>query len=154
MQKIFISTVLLIAACSTVSAQYGNNGYGGNGYGTSGRMSQNNSGMGQERVQETHKEIPVEETVGKVVGKLKTDLNLDELQVIAISNIMTESLKSQEVLLKKETSQEDKVKEMKALSESTDIKIVYLLYKDQKVKYNALVEDRKKNMEMRSERRR
>jgi hypothetical protein len=53
-------------------------------------------------------------------GKTKPDLILDELQVIAISNILTESIKSQGMLIKAEVSQEEK--NITILSETTDRK--------------------------------
>jgi hypothetical protein len=142
-QILLISAFLLLSA-NTISAQYGNgygNGYGGNGYGNGGRMSQMNSGMSQER--EKPKEIPVEVTVGKIIERLKTAVNLDELQVIAISNILTESIRSQGIIIKQENSQADKIKDMKALSEITDSKVMVLLNKDQKEKYLAYAEEMK-----------
>jgi hypothetical protein len=142
-QILLVSAFLLLSA-NTISAQYGNgygNGYGGNGYGNGGRMSQMNSGMSQER--EKPKEIPVEVTVGKIIERLKTAVNLDELQVIAISNILTESIRSQGIIIKQENSQVDKIKDMKALSEITDSKVMVLLNKDQKEKYLAYAEEMK-----------
>lgn len=142
-QILLVSAFLLLSA-NTISAQYGNgygNGYGGNGYGNGGRMSQMNSGMSQER--EKPKEIPIEVTVGKIIERLKTAVNLDELQVIAISNILTESLRSQGIIIKQENSQVDKIKDMKALSEITDSKVMVLLNKDQKEKYLAFAEEMK-----------
>jgi dynactin complex subunit len=100
-----------------------------------------NSGMSQER--EKPKEIPVEVTVGKIIERLKTAVNLDELQVIAISNILTESIRSQGIIIKQENSQADKIKDMKALSEITDSKVMVLLNKDQKEKYLAYAEEMK-----------
>jgi hypothetical protein len=140
-QKLFVIVFLLLSIC-TISAQY-NNGYGGNGYGGNGygRMSQMNSGMGQEPSKP--KEIPVEVTVGKIMEKLKTEINLDELQVIAISNILTESIRSQGIIIKQENSQADKIKDIKALSDITDSKVMVLLNKDQKEKYIALTEELK-----------
>lgn len=142
-QILLVSAFLLLSA-NTISAQYGNgygNGYGGNGYGNGGRMSQMNSGMSQER--EKPKEIPIEVTVGKIIERLKTAVNLDELQVIAISNILTESIRSQGIIIKQENSQVDKIKDMKALSEITDSKVMVLLNKDQKEKYLAFAEEMK-----------
>jgi hypothetical protein len=140
-QKLLV-IVFLLLSIGTISAQY-NNGYGGNGYGGNGygRMSQMNSGMGQEASKP--KEIPVEVTVGKIMEKLKTEINLDELQVIAISNILTESIRSQGIIIKQESSQADKIKDIKALSEITDSKVMVLLNKDQKEKYIALTEELK-----------
>ena len=146
-QILLVSAFLLLSA-NTISAQYGNgygNGYGGNGYGngygSGGRMSQMNSGISQER--EKPKEIPVEVTVGKIIERLKTAVNLDELQVIAISNILTESIRSQGIIIKQENSQADKIKDIKALSEITDSKVMVLLNKDQKEKYLAFTEEMK-----------
>ncbi len=119
---------------------YGNNGYGNNGYGNNRRM---NTSMDQNRGQEKPKEIPVEVTVGKVMERLKPELNLDELQVIAISNILTESIRSQGMLIKAEVSHEDKVNNIKALSETTDKKIMELLNKEQKEKFILLNEEAK-----------
>ena len=131
----------IVLAVNTISAQFGNNGMG-----NPNRMNQMNNGMGMpnQNNQSAPKEVPVEVTVSKIIENLKTELTLDELQVIAISNIMTESVKKNEVLRRKEMPQEDKIKEMQAETEATDIKVMYLLYKNQKEKYNTLIEDRKK----------
>ena len=129
----------LLFFTNIVSAQYGNGGYG-NGYGGNGRM---NNTMDQTRTPQKPKEIPVEVTVGKVMERLKKDLILDELQVIAISNILTESIRSQGMLTKAEVSQEEKIKNLTALSETTDRKVTELLNKDQKEKFIALNEEAK-----------
>ena len=144
-QTVLLFTFMLLSM-NTVSAQYGNNGYGngygnngyGNGYGGNNRMG---SAMNQERYPEKQKEIPVEVTVGKIVDNLKTEINLDELQVIAISNVLKESIKEQGILMKDETSsQENKIKEIQALSETTNRKITEFLNKDQKEKFTAYIE--------------
>ena len=109
----------LLFFSNIVSAQYGNGGYG-NGYGSNSRM---NNTMDQTRTPQKPKEIPVEVTIGKVMERLKPELTLDELQVIAISNILTESVKSQGMLIKAEVSQEEKIKNITVLSETTDRKI-------------------------------
>ena len=85
-QIFFVFTITLLCN-TTVSAQFGNNGYGNNGggYGSNnGRMSQ----MNQSREPEKPKEIPAEVIVGKIMEKLKTELVLDQLQEIAISNVL------------------------------------------------------------------
>ncbi len=144
--KLFQSLLIIafvLLSTNIISAQYGNGGYGngyGNGYGSNRRM---NSGMDQSRAQDKPKEIPVEVTVGKIIECIKPELTLDELQVIAISNILTESIKTQGMLIKAEVSQDDKIKNIKALSETTDRKIMELLNKDQKEKYIALNEEAK-----------
>ncbi len=123
-----------------VSAQFSNGGYG-NGYGGNGRM---NNTMDQTRTPQKPKEVPVEVTVGKVMERLKPELVLDELQAIAISNILTESIKSQGMLIKAEVSHEDKVNNIKALSETTDKKIMEFLNKEQKEKFILMNEEVKK----------
>lgn len=141
-QSIFIIAFILFVS-NTISAQYGNGGYGngyGNGYGSNRRM---NSGMDQARTPEKPKEIPVEVTVGKIMDRIKPELTLDALQEIAISNILVESIRTQGMLIKAEVSQEDKIKNVQALSEVTDRKIMEILNKDQKEKYIAMNEEAK-----------
>ena len=136
-QSIFIILVVFLFS-TTVSAQYGNGGYNngyGNNYGSNRRM---NSGMDQSMSQQKPKEIPVEVTVAKIIERIKPELNLDELQAIAISNILTENIRTQGMLIKAEVSQDDKMANIKALSEATDRKIMDLLNKEQKEKYTAL----------------
>ena len=151
-----IQTLLLFAfilSINTISAQYGNNGYG-NGYGGNGYNNRMNSGMGQERQQQKPREIPVEETVGKIMDQFKTEINLDELQIIAIANVFTESIREQGILLKNEgNSQEDKVKEIQALSETTNRKILGFLNPDQKEKFLVLVEENKNPQKSKSKKR-
>lgn len=157
-QILFVLALSLLAT-DTVSAQYGNNGYGNNGYGNRGY---NNGGYGgnnrmnqipQAQGQDKPKEIPVEVTVGKIMEKLTPELTLDQLQEIAISNVLLESMRSQGILLKDETSSQDqKIKEIQALSESTDRKINNFLNEDQKVKYKALNEEGNKKKKSRRNR--
>jgi len=148
----------ILFSISTVSAQYGNSGYGngygngyggGNGYG-SGRMSQM-GGMNQQSQPEKPKEIPVEVTVGKIIDRMKPEINLDELQVIAISNVLTESIRTQGILMKQVTNQEDQIKDFKALSETTDRKIMDFLNEDQKPKYLAFKEGLKTQKKSKSD---
>jgi hypothetical protein len=121
---------------------YGNSGYGGNGYGRSNQMSQ----MPQQNTSKP-KEIPAEVTAAKIVEYYKKELNLDALQEIVLTNIYTKSLKKQEALIKKESSDEDKEKEFKVLGEMTDLEVMQILNKDQKAKYQVLSEDRKNKIE-------
>jgi hypothetical protein len=145
-QIFFVFTVTLLCS-TTVLAQYGNNGYGNNGYGGGGYGSNNGrmSQMNQSRDNEKPKEIEAEVIVGKIMEKLKTELVLDQLQEIAISNVLIESIRSQGILLKAETGQEQKIKEIQALSEVTDRKVNEFLNEDQKAKYKALNEGSKKS---------
>jgi hypothetical protein len=143
-QKAFVLALILLSI-STVSAQYGNNGYGNNGYGNGGYGGRSNQmNQNYDRTPEKPKEIPVEVTIGKIMEKLKPELNLDALQEIAISNVFAESLRSQGILMKAESSQEQKILEFKALSEITDSKVNEYLNEDQKIKYKALKEDNNK----------
>jgi len=149
-----ISVVFLLFTCNTTLAQYGGgygNGYGGGyggGYGYNGRMSQMGGMGGMNKQQDKPKEIPVEVTVGKIMEQLKTELQLDALQEIAIANILTASIKSQGAIIKQEISQDDKVKEIQTLSELTDSKIKQLLTQSQKEKYKAMQEDAKNPKKM------
>lgn len=141
-QSVVLGTFMLLSI-NTISAQYSNNGYGGggagrNGYG-SGRMS---TGM-ENRNQEKPKEIPVEVTVAKIMEQLKPALILDELQVIVISNIISETIRTQGILMKAEVSQDDKIKNIQALSETTNRKINEMLNKEQREKYIAYNEELK-----------
>lgn len=135
--KIIISAVLLFSM-QVLMAQFGQGGYSGNQMGNR---------MGNQSMPETVKERPIEETVTKIVERLKIQLSLDELQVIAISNLITENMKKQNAILKKEGSNDDKTSELKAASEKTDLDILILLNKDQKAKYKLLSEDAKKQQE-------
>lgn len=143
-QSLAISVFVLLSI-QTVSAQYGNNGYGGggyggNGYGNNGRM---NNGMSQDRSQDKPKEISAEETISKIMLKLKPAVSLDELQEIAISNILLESIKRQGVILKQEANQSGQMKELQILSENTESKVIELLNDDQKEKYKIFSDESK-----------
>jgi hypothetical protein len=145
--KTFLASLFMLLSITTISAQYGNNGYGGNGYGgnaygNGGGMSQM-GGMNQNSQPEKPKEIPAEETVAKYMNEMKPAIGLDELQSIAISNVLIESVHTQGRILKLNLSQDDQMKEFQLLAESTDKKINDFLNKDQKDKYIAFKEDRK-----------
>ena len=83
------------------------------------------------------------EQLDKIIAKLKTVLTLDELQVIAIRNEITSNSKNIDIVIKKETSEEEKGKEVKALMEKTEVVINSYLNKDQKEKYKAFIEESK-----------
>lgn len=143
MKTIQLLFVIAVTLCSinTTTAQYGyGNGYGnGYGYGRDRSMSQMN-----QTTPDKPKEIPAEVTAAKAMEKLKSELSLDALQEIAITNLLVENIKSQTAIIKSEsTSQADKIKEIQAMSEVTDRKIKEFLNEDQKVKYIALKEENK-----------
>ena len=155
--KTFLASLFMLLSITTISAQYGNNGYGGggyggngyggNGYGGNGYGSGNGmnqmGGMNQRSEPEKPKEIPAEVTVAKVMEDMKPAVELDELQVIAISNVLIESINTQGRILKQDTTQDEQMKDFQALSENTDRQIMNFLNTDQKVKYLAFKEDRK-----------
>ena len=138
-QKIVVNLFILFSF-NIAFAQYGN-GYGNNGYGNNrmGQMSQ----MDQGSQQETEKVIPVEVTVSKVMKEMTPAINLDELQVIAISNVLKESMNTQGRILKLNATQEEQMENFKILGETTDRKILEFLNKDQKVKYLVFKEESK-----------
>lgn len=140
--KAFLSILFGLLSITTVFAQYGNNGYGygGNGYGYGGYGS---GAMNQRSQPEKPKEIPPEEIVAKLMEDMKPALNLDELQTIAISNVLIESLDAQGRIMKQEISQDEKIKNFQILTENTDRKVMDFLDKDQKEKYLAYKEERK-----------
>jgi hypothetical protein len=55
----------------------------------------------------------IEVTVAKIMENIKIELELDQLQEIAISNVVAESIREQGILLKAETNQEQKQKKCK-----------------------------------------
>jgi hypothetical protein len=144
-QSLFL-LAFTIFCINSVSAQYGNgynNGYGGNGYGRGGGMGMDRSMMqGPQSSPSKPKEVPVEETAAKIVEQMKPEVNLDELQAIAISNVLADSMREQGVLLKNESSnQEEKMEQIKALRESTNKKITAFLNPDQVEKYTFFMEN-------------
>ncbi|KQO21496.1 hypothetical protein ASF10_12120 [Flavobacterium sp. Leaf82] len=150
-QSLFL-LVFTLFCFNSVSAQYGNGynngygggGYGGNGYGRGGGMGMDRSmmGGGQQGNTSKPKEVPVEETAARIVEQMKPVVNLDELQAIAITNVFTDSMKEQGVLLKNESSsQDEKLEQIKALRESTNKKVTAFLNPDQIEKYTAFMAD-------------
>lgn len=148
--QFFFVTALILLSFNIASAQYGyGNGYGGGGYGGGGYGMGRNGSMGMSQVDQNAmkpKEIPVEVTVGKIMEKLKPELNLDELQTIAIANVYTDIIKSQTAIMKDEKlSQQEKSDEIKALFEVNERKVNEYLNEEQRQKYKALKEERGNN---------
>ena len=141
--------VFALLGINSASAQYGggyNNGYGGGGYGGGGYGRGSGMGMDRSMMQGNQgtpskpKEIPAEETAAKIVDQMKPEVNLDDLQAIAITNVIADSMKEQGILLKNESSSQDqKMEQMKALRESTTKKITAFLNPDQIEKYTAFM---------------
>jgi hypothetical protein len=142
-QSLFI-LAFVILSLNSVSAQYGNgynNGYG-NGYGgRGGGMGMDRSMMqGPQSSPSKPKEVPVEETAAKIVEQMKPEVNLDELQAIAITNVIADSMREQGVLLKNESSsQDEKIEQINALREVTTKKITAFLNPGQVEKYTAFM---------------
>ncbi len=157
-----IGSLILLFSMQSIVAQYGQGGYGQGGYGQGGygQGGMGQGGMGgnpnmQNQQRSQPKEPAIEETVKKVMDRFNEHLKLDELQVIAVSNIITECIKKQNAILKKEEGgNEEKANELKAISEKMDLDILILLNKDQKAKYKLMSEDSKKQQEAYSRRNR
>lgn len=146
-QSLFL-LVFTLLCFNTISAQYGNggynNGYGsGGGYGRGGGMGMDRSMMqGPQGNTSKPKEVPPEETAAKIVEQMKPEVNLDELQAIAITNVFADSMREQGILLKNESSsQDEKMEQMKALRESTTKKVTAFLNPDQIEKYTYFMEN-------------
>ncbi len=131
MKNITTIVKLVFLFCSiSISAQ---NDYGRHNERTSNKYSneKNKEDLAKEK----------EKNIEKTVTNLKTALVLDELQTIAIRQIIAESLRSESIILKKEEEEEDKMKAIKSLSETTDTKIAALLSTSQKEKFKDLKEN-------------
>jgi hypothetical protein len=136
--------VFSLFCINSVSAQYGNgynNGYGGGGYGRGNGMGMDRSMMqGQQSTPSKPKEVPVEEIAAKIVEQMKPEVNLDDLQAIAITNVLSDSMREQGILLKNESSsQDEKMEQIKALRDSTTKKVNAFLSPDQIEKYNTFM---------------
>ena len=149
--KTVLFIVFLLLSANTISAQYNNgygggygNGYGGNGYGRSNQMNQMPASQPS-----APKPVPVEETAGKIVAYYKKELNLDALQEVVVKNIYIKSLKKQEILMKKEISDDEKTEEFKVLTDMTEMEIKQVLNKDQKEKFKNLIDERNSQIEAR-----
>lgn len=92
--------------------------------------------------QQTPKE-PTAEEIEKNRGKqiegymneLKSDLNLDELQYIAIKNDLMSNSKRIDIVLKSDYTEEEKSKEIKSIQEKIEKSILSYLNASQKEKY-------------------
>lgn len=126
-------TTICLLSITFVSAQF-NNGMGGNGFGRNNGMNQMGS-MNQQSAPEPPKETPPEEIAEKYLKEMKPEVNLDELQVIAIKNVLIETIRTEGRIMKMNLPQEELVKEHKLMSENADRKIMDYLSKDQKEKY-------------------
>ncbi len=156
--KTLLAILVLIFSINTTFAQFGQGGQGGgfgqqNGRGQGGGFDQIGQGQ-RDNTPTEESEKSKKERLDKEVAKIKTELKLDELQVIGVQMVLADNQKKQTLLFKKEIPESDKVTELIALSENTDRKINEFLNKEQKMKYKDLTADRKAKMQELADRQR
>lgn len=126
----------LILQTTPLCAQY-NSGYGG-GYRNNGMPQAAPTKPSAEQLEKAKNE-----RTDKIMSTLKKELNLDDLQFIAIQNEIVSSSKSIDILMKSKNSDEEKENEIKAIQEKSEKNIKSYLSPDQKEKYIALVSGKK-----------
>jgi hypothetical protein len=77
-----------------------------------------------------------------IIKRMKEDLNLDDLQCIAIRNELIANSKSIEILIKSEISEEDKTKQFESIQEKTEKIINSYMNSSQKEKYKVIKEEK------------
>lgn len=144
MQKI-ITVFLLLGCFSTVFAQSGyedpygaNSNNGVTGYGRRKNMPLRDiSKLPKKEQGKIH-----DEAAEKTIARLKTELNLDELQLIMVTKIINETQKKQNSIAASDYSEDDKITETETLLASTDREIMSFLNKNQKEKFAFLIQER------------
>ncbi len=126
---------LLILSSAGFAQNFNQNGYGVNQ--DLGRNSSPSKPSQQDIDENNSKQLD------RFMEMLKKELSLDELQTIAIRNEVITNRKNVEILMKKENSEEEKSKQIKAMMDRTDVTINSYLNKDQKEKYKILTEKMK-----------
>jgi hypothetical protein len=126
---------LLILSSAAIAQNFNQNGYGIN---TDLGRNSSPSKPSQQDIDEINSK-----QLDRFMEQLKKELSLDELQTIAIRNEVTTNRKNVEILMKKENSEEEKSKQIKAMMDRTDVTINSYLNKDQKEKYKILTEKMK-----------
>jgi hypothetical protein len=126
---------LLILSSAAIAQNFNQNGYGVN---TDLGRNSSPSKPSQQDIDEINSK-----QLDRFMEQLKKELSLDELQTIAIRNEVTTNRKNVEILMKKENSEEEKSKQIKAMMDRTDVTINSYLNKDQKEKYKILTEKMK-----------
>lgn len=127
--------LLLFLSSAAFAQNFNQNGYGVN------------QDLGRNSIPSKPSQQDIDENNSKQLDRfmeqLKKELSLDELQTIAIKNEVTANRKNVEILMKKENSEEEKSKQIKAMMDRTDVTINSYLNKDQKEKYKILTEKMK-----------
>ncbi len=126
-------TIIILFYSITISAQ--------NQYGR--QNERNSNSTNSERSKEDLEKLKVK-NIENSISKLKIDLELNELQAIAIKQIINESIRNENIIMKKEDNEEDKMKSIQVLTENTDSKINSILNKTQKEKFVIIKENIKK----------
>jgi hypothetical protein len=134
----FLASLIVLFSITNTTAQFGNGYNSGRGNG----MNQMGD-MNQRSEPEKPKEIPAEEIVAKYMKEMKPAIELDELQTVAITNVLIETVKYQGRISKLNLPQDNQIKEYNLLTENTDKKINDFLNKIQKNKYLTFKEDMK-----------
>lgn len=153
MKKLVFIVLLLLGTATWAQVGFGNNG-GFNGSNRMGGYGPTQMGMPSQPRERSADEIEEEriKTVDKSVAKLKSDLKLDELQLIIVRKEMDASSKKINAIFKKELSNDDKNSEIKAITETMERNILNFLNDEQKKKFKELIEERQKQMEMMKQR--
>jgi hypothetical protein len=146
LKKIILLTI--IGLYSNISfSQFGQQGgYGQQqgGYGQSnprfgGGQSNMNGIPASDNNRDSESEKSKKDRFDKIMEKLKKELTLDDLQFFAVSGVIKDSFKKQEVIMKKEISEEEKKEEIKGITEISNTKVLEFLNKDQKVKFKTMI---------------
>ncbi|WP_297512321.1 hypothetical protein [Flavobacterium sp.] len=154
MKKGIFILVLFVGVTSWGQFGLGNNGAFGNGTNRMGGYGPTQMGMPSQPRERSAEELEDEriKTVEKSVEKLKSDLKLDELQLVIVRKEMDANSKKINAILKKEMSNDDKNTEIQAITETMERNILNFLNDEQKKKFKAMIEERYKQMEMMKQR--
>jgi hypothetical protein len=134
--KLILFSILFCSISAT--AQYGNNPYGNGGRGRTNQFPQSPPKAPSAEDIEKDKNKKIDE----LMVKLKEELTLDELQLIAIKNDIVASSKSIEIVMKKDFTDTEKSDEIKSIREKTDKTINSYLNASQREKYQKLKEEK------------
>lgn len=150
MKKYIILTCLFISQIGFSQMMGSRNGMYGSGYDNpyGGRASM---GMQNQNREKSDDEIEKERvaSVEKTTDKLKTELKLDELQMVIVKKEFDASSKKINAVIKKENlSQDEKMKEIKAINETAERNIMNFLNEEQKKKFKEMIADREKRLEL------